>query len=83
MSSVSPVEQAHIDADLGAQEVGYVEKLKITDIPVADIVKSVSFWAILLTGFCISIFDFVVINMMPKYLKYVQQYSLSEVGDLR
>ena len=83
MRRVSAAEQATIDADLGGQEIGYVEKLKITDIPVKDIVSSVSFWALVLTGFCISIFDFVVINMMPKYLKYVQQYSLSEVGYLR
>ena len=83
MSSITPVEQAHIDHDLGGQEIGYVEKLRITDIPVKEIVTSISFWALVMTGFCISIFDFVVINMLPKYLNYVQQYELTEVGNLR
>ena len=83
MSSVSPAEQTRIDRDLGGHELGYLEKLRITDVPWKEIMKNTSFWALVWTGFFVSVFDFVVINMLPKYLKYVQQFELTKVGNLR
>ena len=65
MNTVSPIEKAEIEKDLGAQEIGYIEKLRVSDIPVKDIITNRCFVALILTGFCISIVDFVVINMVP------------------
>ena len=80
MSSISPAEQAHIDGDLGGTEIGYVNKLTIGDIPVKAIVTNSCFWGLIATGFCASIFDFVANNMLPKYLKFVHNYTLESIG---
>ena len=83
MNSVSPIEKAEIEKDLGSQELGYIEKLRVSDIPVKDIITNRCFVALILTGFCISIVDFVVINMVPKYLQFFQGMDLDENGVLR
>ena len=83
MNSISPAEQAHIDADLGGTEMGYVNKLTIADIPIKAIVTNPCFWGLVATGFCASIFDFVAFNMLSKYLKYVHNYTLEAIGVAR
>ena len=79
MSSISPAEQAYIDSDLGGTEVGYVNKLTISDIPVRAILTNPCFWGLITSGFCASIFDFVAFNMLTKYLKYVHNFSLEKM----
>ena len=68
---------------MGAFEVGYIEKLRLTDIPVKEIIRNMSFLTLIITGFCQAISDFVVINMLPKYLNYAQGYDLTQNGLLR
>ena len=80
MSSISQVELAYLETSLGGTEVGYVAKLRITDIPVKAIVTNSCFWGLIATGFCCSVLDFVVFNMLPKYLSYVHNYTLESIG---
>lgn len=83
MRRITPVEVAHIENDLGKPEVGYIEKLRVKDIPVKEILKNPSFLTLIISGFCQAISDFVIINMLPKYLNYVLEYDLTQNGLLR
>ena len=83
MRRIAPAEQDHIENDLGGAEVGYIEKLRLKDIPVRDILTNWSLMALIVTGFCQAICDFVVFNMLPKYLNYAQGYDLNKNGLLR
>ena len=83
MNTVSPIEKAEIEKDLRAQETGYIEKFRVSDIPAKDIIKNGCFIALILTGICTSVVDFVVINMVPKYLQFVQDMDLDKNGLLR
>ena len=83
MSSITPAEQDRIENDLGSVEVGYIEKLRLKDIPARDILTNLSLMALIVTGFCQAICDFVVFNMLPKYLNYAQGYNLNKNGLLR
>ena len=83
MSRISPAELAYIDGELGGTEIGYVNKLIISDIPIKAIVTNPCFWGLITTGFCASIFDFVTFNMLAKYLKFVHNFSLESIGKSR
>ena len=80
MSSISTTELTFLEQSLGGVEIGYVAKLRITDIPIKAIVTNSCFWGLILSGFCCSVLDFVVFNMLPKYLSYVHNYSLESIG---
>lgn len=62
---------------------GKLQKVPIEKVPFKKILTSISFLAVCYSGITVAALDFTIINMLPKYLKQVQNSNFLSDGLLR